>query len=32
MRANSTRENLELALAAVSPLLLWFIYWVVYVA
>ena len=28
----TTKESIELAFAAVSPLLLWFIYWVVWVA
>lgn len=28
----TTRENAEFAFAMASPFLLWFIYWVVYVA
>lgn len=28
----TTKENAELMLATASPFLLWFIYWVVYVA
>ena len=32
MRTIFKRENIELALAMAAPFLLWFIYWVVYVA
>lgn len=32
MRANTTRENIELALAIAAPLLLWFCYWLRWVA
>lgn len=32
MRANTTRENIELAFAMASPFLLMFIYWAVHVA
>lgn len=28
----TTKENIELILAGISPLILWFMYWVVYVA